>query len=261
MIKRTLFSILLSIAFISLLNGQNYDWKQETINYVQVDSISYYFPSNIDLEDRVKAIEDCETAITENLSLINESEYTKAIDILFVNSRKEMLRYTGMKSRGVAYYYRNAVFSLTYQNDSPIKHEMMHMISAELWGIPANSSMWLYEGLATYSAGYCSDYSLEQIYQYYLQTDKLIPIDSLASRFRDYNDLITYTESAFYVKYLIDNYGFDNIKQLWTEGMDSFYEIYGSTIIEFEENLKTEFKTKYPEKIDFNWEEFSKGCD
>ena len=209
MIKRTFFSILLSLVFISFLNGQNYNWTQETINYVQVDSITYYFPSNVNLENRIKAIEDCKNAITENLTLINESEYTKTIDIVFVNSREEMLRYTGKKSRGVAYYFRNAVFSLTNQNDSPIKHELMHMISVETWGVPANSSLWIYEGLATYSAGYCSDYTLEQVYQYYLQSDKIISLDSLASNFRNYNDVISYTESAFLVKYLIDNFGFD----------------------------------------------------
>lgn len=261
MIKRTFISSLLSIVFISFLNGQNYNWKQETINYLKVDSITYYFPSNINLEDRIKAIDDCKNAITENLSLINESEYTKAIDVVFVNTRKEILRFTGQKSRGVAYYFRNAVFSLTNQNNPPMKHEMMHMISVDKWGVPANSSLWIYEGIATYSGGYCSDYSLEQVYQYYIESDKVISLDSLAYNFREYNDVISYTESAFYIKYLIDDFGLVKLEELWLEGIKSFNKIYGFSVIDFEERLKNEFRNKYPDQMEFNWEEFEKGCD
>lgn len=261
MIKKAIFPILLFVVVVSMLKGQNYDWKQQTINYVKVDSITYYFPSNISIEDRVKIIDDCKKDIKANLMILNEKEYNKAIDVVFVNTRKEILRYTGQQGRGVAYYFRNAVFSLTNQNDSPIKHEMMHMMSAELWGIPANSSLWIYEGIATLSGGYCSNYTLDEVYQYYLQSGKVIGIDSLAHNFRNYNDVITYTESAFLTKYLMDNYGYDKLKKLWAKGLESFKEIYGFSVNGLEEKLVSEFKIKYPKKIAFDWEEFNKGCN
>ena len=126
------------------------------------------------------------------------------MDIEFLNSRLEMQKYTGLAAQGRAMNQSNAMFSLLKEN-APIRHELLHMIATYKWGNSVD--FWIDEGLATYSGGTCSNYSLEEIYQYYIQSEKLILIDKLITDdFLKQNDIIAYTQSACLVKYLLQNY-------------------------------------------------------
>ncbi|PKH69125.1 hypothetical protein CXF59_02375 [Flavobacterium sp. ALD4] len=117
-----------------------------------------------------------------------------------------MLKYSGYGAQGLVISGRDIVFMIHTNQNLPIKHEIMHMKSKDKWGDKAESSHWTNEGVAAYADGTCSKYNLEEIYQYFIQSKKLIPINTIANNFYFANDMITYTQSTFLLKYLIDNY-------------------------------------------------------
>lgn len=239
---------------------KNEDWIEITREKKTVDNITYYFSSEIEISRRNSAIQECQNSIKDNLNLIKESDFTNEMDIEFVDSRDDMLKFTGLGAQGMAFPDRNTFFTLLKDKGSPIKHEMMHMITIYKWGTPPETSTWMNEGLATYSGGTCSEYSLVEIYKYFIQSNKRIRMDKLAENFYGNPDMIAYTQSAFVCKFLIDNYGIEKFKLLWKCGFDRIKSIYGFSSEELETNLTEYVNEKYPTDIEFDWEEFDKGC-
>jgi hypothetical protein len=236
------------------------NWNKIVTESKTINNITYVFPSEVDIARRNLAIEECQKSIEENLKIIAETEFENVMDVEFLKSRTEMLKYGGMSAQGLAYPDRNVFFTLLKDKGSPIKHEMMHMITMYKWGTPPNSLTWMNEGLATYSGGTCSKYSLEEIYKYFMQSDKLISMNKLSEDFYENPDMIAYTQSAFICKFLIDNYGISKFKELWKSGYEKLKEIYGFDSQTLEKNLKDYINKKYPTSISFDWEEFNKGC-
>ena len=250
--------IAFQIFFVSVNLSAQSSWTKIFKEQKIIENITYTFPPEVGEQDRDAYVRLCEKSIMENLELLKEVEFKNEMYIEFLNSREEMKRYTGLPHVGRAMYHQNTMFSLMTKH-SPIKHELMHMIATYKWGDSAD--FWIDEGLATYSGGTCSDYTLEEIYNYYIQSGKLIPINALTSDdFYNYNDMITYTQSAFIVKYLLDNYGYEKFKVLWKDGFVNFNKIYGFQFDDVQKRIESELKIKYPIDIAFNWEEFNKGC-
>jgi len=133
-------------------NDKN-EWTKITREKKTVGNITYYFSSQVDIARRNAAINECQNSIVENLTLIQETEFTNEMGVEFLESREEMLKYTGMGAQGMAFPDRNIFFTLLKDKGSPIKHEMMHMITMYKWGTPPGTSTWMNEGLATYSGG------------------------------------------------------------------------------------------------------------
>ena len=246
---------LLYVSFLffssNYLNAQAIEWQKVTREHKTIDNITYFFNAEVPLIEREADIALCQQSVKECLELLNEKEYNRVIEIEFLASRKEMLKYGGIGAQGLALFDRDIVFMIHKNLNSPIKHEMMHMISMEKWGDTAESSHWMNEGLATYIGGTCSKYSLEEIYQYFIQSGKLIAMTTVANDFYAENDMITYTQSAFLVKYLIDHFGLDKFTKLWKDGFASFKKIYGFKFEEMQLKIKSELKLKYPIDIEF----------
>jgi len=240
--------------------GNDDEWTKIVREKKTVDNITYYFSSETEVSRRNAAILESQTSIKENLELIGETEFTNEMDIEFVASREEMLKFTGMGAQGMAFPDRDTFFTLLKDEGSPIKHEMMHMITMYKWGTPPSSSTWMNEGLATYSGGTCSDYSLEEIYKYLIQSQKVMSMYDLAGNFYGSPDMITYTQSAFVSKFLIDKYGIEKFILLWKGGFGEIQSIYGFDSDALEVEMGKHVNKLHPSDIDFDWEKFNEGC-
>jgi hypothetical protein len=262
MIKKTILLIVIIFIFNACKNSniEESTWKSAITKSKTINNITYYFPSDVSSNNRKEYIMMCQNAIKENLKLLKETTFENKMDIQFLHSRTEMKNRTGMAAQGMAMFEQNTFYSILRMKNSPVAHEMNHMIAFYKYGMPHEN--WIAEGLGTLAGGTCSNYSLEEIYQYYLQSNKLIPMDIIVNDFwkKGNNDIITYTQSAFIVKYLLDNYGHEKFKTLWADGFEKFNSIYGFEFKDLETKIKTELKLKYPKEIPFNWEEFNKGC-
>lgn len=258
--------ILIYFTFLVLVSchssPQPNDFEKKVTLHLDKGNILYSFPEEVGMIHINSAIQQTELSIKENLKLLKEESFLDTIQIEFVRNRQEMIKYTGRNVSGLAIANRNTMFSLIGKGYyPPIKHELMHLISMLKWGIPSSSNYWLNEGLATYAAGTCTPYSLEEIYTYFLQTNQLIGIKNLAIDFYQTNELLAYPQAAYICKVLIKKFGIKKFKSLWQKGTESFEEVYGLSPDEFEKSMASELRSKHKTKIDFDWNKYSKGCN
>lgn len=50
------------------------------------------------------------------------------------------------------------------------------------------------------------------------------------------------------------------MKKLWVDKMDNFVEIYNSSFEDIIKKIEVELVLKYPEPIEFEWNEFERKC-
>lgn len=237
--------------------------------YKQEGKIKYTFYSDVSLEERNSMMSLTNLYINENLAILKESEFTDSIDVILVRNRDDMIMHVGEPISGVAQpktneFVKQKLIVCIGGDKNPLKHELMHMVSQCKWGTPEdmNRLTWLEEGLATYAdpKAECDDYSFEEKYVYFMQSKKIINEDSLVNQFTDQYPKIAYNQSAYIVKRLIDNYGIDYLRKLWTGTMDDFVTIYGVSFNDFMRMIEVELQEKYPDSIDFDWTKFEKTC-
>ena len=281
--SKIILFITLSLVFISCNSQEKNDWHQakepllKNKVYKQDGKTVYYFDRSIKIKDREAMINRCKGHIKDNLHIINESELSDSIQIIFTQDREENFEFTGWKNiAGIYIPPIGAGISTVlcvYGDKCPIKHELMHLVSSCKWKDVAdgNSQSWLNEGLATYAApdAECDDYSFEEKYVAILYDNKLVTIDSLVENFHqkiDQEDLnlikikIHYNQSAYMVQYMIENYGIEKVKELWQNGMHKFEDIFGVTIYTMVDDIEKKLREKYPEPIEFDWKKFEEKC-
>lgn len=233
---------------------------------IQAGNITYSFPQGTDLALRTALVGKCQRSIRENLALISETDFTDTFDLEFLSSRREILKYAGFPATGVALPERDVMFCILdrdFERNSPIQHELMHMLAMYKWGHPPASSTWMNEGLATWSSGtgaVCAGYSYEQIYAYLLLNNKRMPIEGLSGDFYGQPEMIAYTQCAYLAGSLLAEHGVDKFRRLWKEGIDRFEAVYGMPYHQWQDALDLKVRAKYPGMIELDWERLQKGC-
>lgn len=247
------------------------DWRMQQKVMKQIKNIEFTFPAQgFAYEKRDSLVDECIKAIAQNVMLIEIEEFTTPYKIKFYPSKAAMKKETNYGVSGHADFWNKRV-CLVATNDQktieeeniispPIKHELMHMIAMEQWQYPAESSLWMNEGLATYAANNCNGLTVDRVYRYLLAQDMLIPIDSIVDKFYDNDEMIAYHQSAYIVQYLIDNYGIEKFAKLWQQGFTGFESIYNVRFNELELKMNEELIAQYPETPEIDWEIFKEGC-
>lgn len=239
------------------------------------ENIRYTFSNRINIEDREKTIAKSKEYIEDNLRIIKESVLNDSIEIIFVDDKEEMYKYTYLHLSGTVFFLgsktNNLVFCIYDNKRMPLKHELMHLVAGLKWGLIDGDFSWFDEGLATYadSDWECDSYSFEEKYTAFMQDNKLVPMDSLITDFhgdiftKDFDNNINrirYNQSAYMVQYMIENYGIEKIKELWQNGMHKFEDIFGVTIYTMVDDIEKKLREKYPEPIEFDWKKFEERC-
>lgn len=122
-------------------------------------------------------------------------------------------------------------------------HELTHVLSFYINNASSNSYKFLSEGLACYLDQSGKDY--HAVGHNLLNQNQLIPLDKIIdlNDFKKYDPKITYPQSASFVKFLIENYGWKKFKILWL----------------IKKNLKGEFQKIYHknfEDVENDWLNF-----
>jgi hypothetical protein len=231
---------------------------------IEKEPISYLFvEKSFALSKKDTALLLCENAIIKGLSIIEEKEFTTKYKIPFINSDDEMEKYAGGRTYGgkVDPFSKIMYIRFTQDEIGPITHEIMHMVAVSAWGFPPNNSFWINEGLATYAANYCSGYTVEELYAFFIYKDMLFSIDSLTTDFFKNNDMIAYHQIAYIVQHLIEIYEIEKLKELWQSGINDFERIYGFTFSKLEADIKEILSDKYATPPSINWDIVGKGCE
>jgi len=179
-----------------------------------------------------------------------EEAYRKIADILDVKvqnkircflfpSAREKTFYTGHIGAGFA---QNQTIIEIYNDEiRDHYHELTHIVAAKL---NQNAPPLLSEGLAVYITSRMEKHPLDEKVKLFKEKDELIPITKLL-RFEEIGSeaskpLISYPESGSFVKYLIEEYGLEKFKQIYsktTKGLERskynekvFLKVYGKDI-------------------------------
>lgn len=267
---------LISLLFFCNSNAiaQDNGWTQANIPQrkqiicKQDGNIMYLVDSTTYMPDRDEVIRRTKEYISQNLDMINESDFDEP---LLIDLGRE-IDYIGrkiwgsfsLKNEDVPY---NMISSIYGPLRSSLKSELMQLIVRCKWGEQRDEKlMWLTEGLATYANPSTFSYdghNFEERYTYFMQNGRLLSTDTIMSFSVEEvmpENKIAYSQAAYIVEYLIKNYGIDKVKKLWIDGMNSFVMIYGNTFEDFIVKINNEIKNKYPEPLDFNWEKFNSDC-
>jgi hypothetical protein len=244
-------------------NGKQ--WVEDKHFTTNIGNVSFTFPSKgYAYDNRNRLIEECLQAIKSNVALLKLPGYTDTISIQFLTSRQEMKMYTGITPSGIALVQPKILYVVANGDPKevkpPIKHELMHMISMTTWGYPGRDSNWMNEGLAALAENNCNGYNDEQIYRYLSEKNMLISIDALTTSFYKQPEMIAYHQAAFIVQYLLNKYGVEKFKDLWSQGFDAFEKIYNIPFSQVKAHISTKAKQDYPSAPSINWNTFQVGC-
>lgn len=239
-------------------------WIKEGQVLKTIKNVNFNFPDNgFAFDNKSDFVEQCFEAMQNNMQIIGLNDFTDTIQIRFLQSRNDMNLLTGRAATGIAQPHIKTLYVVADSSEKvkpPIKHELMHLIAMLEWGYPHYTSTWINEGLATFAEDNCNGYTVSQIYRYFIDTDKLIHVDSLATSFYNQSEMIGYHQSAYVVEYLLKNYSIKQFKRLWTEGFDSFESIYSIDFQEMKTELERFVLQKHPKNPEIDWEIFKEGC-
>ena len=248
----------LFVFILSICHGTAQDWTNDCQSTKTVENLKFSFPSEVTIEIREYYIQKTLNSRDGCLQIIEESAFTDSIDIDFLKDRNVMKKYLGWSASGMAYPDRKILFCIVAEK-SPIKHELMHMITMLKWGTPDGTLSWVNEGLATY-VDKCLEYSNEYLYAYFIQNMKLINTDDLVNNFHLQNEMISYFQAAYLVEYLISTYGVKKLKMLWQTNMSEFEYIYGKTLDSIVDDIDNYLTKKYLDPIGLDWSKLEEGC-
>jgi hypothetical protein len=237
------------------------NWKVESQLTKRINNVNFNFPENFsDIDRKESLIEETFVSIKEmgeNIGI----ELKDTIYVRFVLTREDMKPLTNSKSTGMTYpHLKTCYVVLNDKIDTPLKHELTHLIVMLGWGYPHQTSIWMNEGLSTSQVNNCNGYSVSELYRYFLDKNKLIDINFLTSNFYENSEMISYHQSGQIVRYLLENYSVEQFEELWKTGLDNFQIIYGKNFPIIIDEMENELQNNFPNVIDLDFDLFMEGC-
>jgi len=245
------------------LNNLSFDWKTQSSDHFRI----HYLPSSVAEREIDTLIKQNEAYLAKHLALLGVAEYDKVINFFYFDSRDQVKDICSYPVR--AWSDPGSRTVLTIRNSEEIgrdAHEIMHIVSLDLWGgwewkrAPALS--WLSEGLACYADEPCNGYEPAELAAHILKnTENSVPLDSLATNFRQHPEMIGYMLMASFVQFVLDQYGIELFHNLWMEGYDGFEKVFGKDVVAVEQEWHKYMDTKYADPQVPDWADLiENGC-
>jgi hypothetical protein len=241
------------------LRDTTFTWQTRDTDHFRI----HYQPGSYAADHIDQFVKDAEQARANGLRLLGQTRFVPRIDVFHLESRDQMKRITEYAVRGWADpAARTVLLVRSSAANQGERHEIAHVLSHTLWGPSLDwlTTGWMSEALATYAGGPCSGHSIDQIVAYLDRQGELIPLDSLARRFRSYNDLVAYLQAGSFFGYLLDNYRLPRVRALWEQGFERFENILEITPAAADAEWRKHLRALYPDpRVD--WAPLKKeGC-
>ena len=210
----------------------------------------YYRPGSLAEEHIAFIVEIQEMSYTRIITTLHVT-FDQKIDYYLYPSRWDKLFTMGDRSGGCANPLFTEVHAVYMEGGKTIGcHEDTHIIC--YWTL-GNPPPFLQEGLAVSMMESWYGRPVHEWAREFLPKKRLIPLKSLliSHNFSKYNTKVTYPQSGSFTKYIIDMYGIEKFKTVYSQAIDEtvesvFWNVYGKSIDELEqewivylENLKT----------------------
>ena len=167
--------------------------------------------------------------------LIDAPPLPGPLDVFFLASREEMAAVTGHAVTGFAEMETRSVFLVTNPAWRAFeRHEIMHVVAASAWGVPAAGTAWLQEGLAQAADGSCGGVPNAAVAAALAERHGWIPFDTMLGRFREQSDLRAYLQAAAFVDFLLREVGPAALRPLWRQGATTESPVAGRALATWE---------------------------
>jgi hypothetical protein len=242
-------------------NRPNLDWKVQSSKHFRI----YYLPGSTAEHQIDTLLVQNEESLASHLELLKAPEYNRVIDLFYFDTRHQIEEIVTKPFRALA--DAESMTVLAVRNDEDIArdaHEIMHVVSFDLWGEwdRRNELAWLSEGLATYADKPCSGYEMSVLAAHILKNTKdSVPLGSLATKFREYPEMIGYIQMASFVEFVIDEYGIDRLRALWDDGYAGVEKVLENDLASVEQDWHEFVLRKYPDPQVPDWPDLKEnGC-
>jgi hypothetical protein len=248
---------------VHALSNFGHDWKTKSSDHFR----THYLPDSVAEREIDTLIKQNEAYLASHLVLLGVAEYDKIIDFFYFDSRDQIKEIISHPIRAMA--DPGSMTVLTIRNSEEIgrdAHEIMHVVSFDLWGgwgwERGEELSWLAEGLATYADEPCNGYKQAELAAHILKnTADSVSLDSLATNFRQHPEMIGYMLAAGFVEFVLDRYGIEHFHNLWIEGYDGLEKVFGKDVASVEQEWHKYTDTKYPNPKVPDWADLTEhGC-
>jgi hypothetical protein len=193
------------------LSHDGFAWRT-----VEADGIHlHYLPGGFAAAHAPERARAAATALRYDLALVAMPGPAEPVELFLVSSREQARALTGNGFMGQAIAGELTAFLVdTVGKRLAFRHEIMHALSLQRWGLPA-SGPFLSEGLATWAGGGCQGHSIDAVAAGFLRQGTLPPLDSLAAHFREVDELRGYATAASAVGFVMRAGGPSAVRTLW----------------------------------------------
>ena len=190
-------------------------WMTQSTKYASIHYANAALFNSIAAAELDNFIEDIGGKL--NISEARMKDLSESKIEYYLCNEEEMEKLSGYKAQGMTKLPFDAVLSRHLPHFHEITHLMINYSAGEL---PLYTLPCFQEGLAVYLGGRWGK-SPEVLFQMgnlilsnaYLEIDEILTYDGFHRKIG--NPDMTYPVSALFVKYLADNYGFDNLRKLY----------------------------------------------
>jgi len=212
-------------------------------NKLETEKFVIHYDNLTDSEAKFVALStDYYFEIISNELKVNPS---KQINIYIFNNREQKKKLFGAGNADVAKPWQYAVYISADSWQNTLKHELVHVFSAEFgvgpFKLASGFNPALIEGIAEAIEGSTDEYSLIDFTSLAYQNNIRVNLNSLFSglNFFKSNSSLSYSFSGAFIRYLINKYGIEKVKQLYSSNdfQNTFHNNLDSNIKEFENDL------------------------
>jgi hypothetical protein len=248
----------MGLAYV-VLRDTAFTWQTRKTDHFRI----HFQPGSYAADHIDQFVKDAEQARANGLRVLSATKFEPRIDVFYLKSRDQMKRITDYPVSGWTDPVARTVLLVRASGaNQGERHEIAHVLSHNLWGHSYDwgTTGWMSEALATYAGGPCSGYSIDEIVAYLDQQVELIPLDSLAPKFRTYDDLVAYLQAGSFFGYIRETYGLARVRALWEQGFDQFETILEKSPAAVDAEWRKHLRALYPEpRVD--WAPLKKnGC-
>lgn len=242
----------------SILANDQFSWTNEKTAIFDV----YYLSDEWNSSRVNSVIAEMTNAYTRNSELLHAINYQERITIFLVGEKTDVGALTGLSVTGVALLPENAVMlsNSTFATTPQIlQHELMHVQSFNLWGMPYDYA--LLEGLATLAYGTTPcEYEFNAVLNYLKSSDTLPTIENLVNNFFNCGEVIGYISSASFINFIIEDYDIEDVKTMWEIGIYNWIEQKEIDIKQLEATWNSVIGEAQPINEN-NWESLNNYCE
>ena len=159
----------------------------------------------------------------------------RQIQVYIFNNREQKKKLFGAGNADVAKPWQYAIYISADSWESTLKHELVHVFSAEFgsgpFKIASGFNPALIEGLAEAIEGTADEYELYDFTSLAYQNNHRIDLSSLFSglNFFKTNSSLSYSYSGAFFQFLIKKYGIEKVKEFYYSG--NFEDVFNSDLL------------------------------